>query len=735
MKKYPLFFIIAAMLGVVIPRQFTLAQSEFNPHFILSDGELRDAQSWSRDDIQRFLDAKGSYLRQFKIEDINGTIKSAADIIAEAARSYDVNPKFLLVTLQKEQSLITDDEPTGRQLNWATGFAVCDGCSLEDPKVAKFKGFGKQIDGTASLLRWYYENKDTPFVKKKDTPVSIDGETVTPQSWATAFLYTYTPHLAGNKNFRRIWNTWFEQHLPNGTLLKSKETGEYWLIQNDQRRKFKNQSALISRLDPKLALTTLETDLVNYPVGPEISFPNYSLLRAASTTYLLDYDTLRPFASEAVVRTLGYNPQEIIEVNEADVLDYFRGIPITASTTAPTGIVYRLTDLPGTYYLLKDGFLYPLLHEGVVATNFKTAPIEKHLQKDLRHYPIAEVPIGFADGTLLTAETSGRYYVVDQGKRRLIADDDTFFALGYNRANVVRVPLPVALNIPEGEPLYVQTDLISAEHKFLGDVGSPVSDLFSTSLPSYLVAEYPSGRIVAGKNIDQRRSIASLTKLMTAFEAVQENWKPAVSLTVDSKKSPSSFPGTLPLKAGEKIQNRDLLAATLIASVNPAAQLLARSAGQSETALLTAIEKRLIIWGADHTSVHDLTGLSEKNKSTARDLLKIFTKVLGNRDLNKTLGAATYSFRTRLPNGKIVVRNIKHTNQLMLQTKKPYLILASKTGFTEEAGGVLVMLIKLKKTSQRYVIITLGNSAAKRLAEPERLADWVAAGNVKIASQ
>src|SRR3989338_424591 len=258
MKKNNFFFklnkiiLYTALLTLVFSPAVVAAQVAFNPHFILSDQEMQDYQSLTRRDIQTFLSNKGSYLSQYEASDASGTLKSAADIIYEAAQAYQVNPKFILVTLQKEQSLITDDPPTQKQLDWATGYAVCDSCSMTSPAVAKYKGFGKQVDNAAGIIRWYYNNKEVTTRKfRKDTAVSVDNQQVIPQSWATAFLYTYTPHLHGNMNFARIWQTWFEQVYPDGTLLESDTTHDVFLIQNGQRRKFKSKSTLISRADPR----------------------------------------------------------------------------------------------------------------------------------------------------------------------------------------------------------------------------------------------------------------------------------------------------------------------------------------------------------------------------------------------------------------------------------------------------------------------------------------------------
>ncbi len=724
------FTAIFSILGIIFSPILTFAQADFDPHFIISDQELQDNQSWTRSDVQAFLDEKGSYLRNFKAEDASGTIKMAADIIYDVAQEYKINPKFLVVTLQKEQSLITDDSPSQKQLDWATGYAVCDGCYLNDPKVLKYKGFGKQVDGAAGIMRWYYENPDKSFVKKKDTPIRIDSQEVTPQSWATAFLYTYTPHLHGNRNFWRIWNTWFEQSFPSGTLLQSEsDKDEYWLIQDGVKRKFKTKTALITRYDPKLAIEVSPLQINNYQTGPEIAFPNYSLLQAQSGIYLVDYDTARPFASEEIVRKIGFNPQEIITVEDADLINFSIGAVIGASSTAPLGIIYQITDLANAYYLYKDNLLYPLLDKGVIATNFKTLPVEKHKLKELAKLEVADTPIKFKDGTLLQSADSNTVYVVDKGKKRKIADSDTFESLGYKHSNIVKVALTTVLNIPEGDRLYVNSSLISSKDKYLGDSAAPVDDLFKSKLPAYLVAEYPTGRIVSGKNIDGKRSVASLTKLLVAYEALNQNLNLNKSITY-KKKLYGVDNKTLALRDGESLKVVDAFNSMLVGSVNSAAKMIAQNSASSENALVSEINERLDEWGADNTTVADVTGINEKNKSTARDVLKIFTKVLKNQTIKTSLGKISYSFKT-----KRAGQSVKNTNPLY-KVAKNYKIIASKTGYTDEAGEVIVMLIESKKNKKQYVVVTMGNTGAyaRRFDEPSKIAEWISSGNVKIAN-
>ncbi len=699
-KQLSFFQIIASLLCAValLSPKFTQAATSFNPSFIISDQELQDYQTWTRNDVQNFLTGKGSFLSDFRTEDFTGVVKSAADIIYEAAQNYQINPKFILVTLQKEQSLITDDSPAQKQLDWATGYAVCDSCSRTDPSVAKHKGFGKQVDDAAGVMRWYYDHKDIktrPF--RKDVAVSVDNMQIIPQSWATAFLYTYTPHLHGNMNFARIWQTWFEQVYPDGSLLESDTTHDVYLIQNGQRRKFKNKSTLISRTDPKLVVTISDVDLGNYPVGPDINFSNYSLLRTPTQTYLVDYDTIRPFASPDVVRQFGYNPDEIVDVQESDVAGYTIGSTITASSIQPIGAIFQITDLKDTYYLYKDGLLHPILDKKIIEANYKNLTVEKHTSRELGQYQVADLPVMFADGTLLQNKDSNQVYVIEKGKKRPIADDDTFLALGYKRANVLLVNVLTTLNIPNGDPLFLNTSLLSAKNKYLGDSETPVADLYKSKVPAYVIAEYPTGRIISGKNIDTRFSIASLTKVLTANEVLSQNFKPAEITTYAAAKYAIET-NTLGLKEGEKIKNTDLLNTMLVGSINNIARMVAQASGLSEQDLLGKITDRLAAWGADSTTVTDVTGLDEGNKSTARDLLKIFTRALENTDLKKIMAKDGYTF-TSTVGAKKVTHGVKNTNQLFFTKNKNYTILDSKTGYTDEAGGVMMMVVETGKAS------------------------------------
>lgn len=734
MKKSVVFLLLLSLFAPLM----TTAQANFNPQFIISDSEMFDYKGWTVSDIQKFLEARGSYLATYQTEDLNGNMRTAAGIIYDSSQVNQVNPKYLLVTLQKEQSLITDDSPAQKQLDWATGYAVCDSCDRNDPKVAKHKGFAKQVDNAGGIMRWYFENKETnSIIKKKDAILNIDNTVVVPQSWATAFLYTYTPHLHGNQNFWRIWQTWFTQNYPDGTLVKSNEAGatDVWLLQNGTKRKFKNQAVLISRADPKFIVMVYPSELNNYKTGTDISLPNYSIIRTElGQYYLIDFDAIRPFDSENTVRKLGFQPDETIDVSSIDLINYTLGPSITVSSTAPTGVIYQITDLNNNYFLLKDNNFYPITDKNLLTTNYKNIEVQKHTKKDLALYPMIYDTPDIKDGLLIKETDSNTTYVIEKGKKRQIADSETFDAMGYKKENIISINIATLIGIPEGDKIFLNSSLLNSKEKFLGDSEAEVKDNYGSKLPAYLVAEYPSGRILSGKNIDTTRPIASLTKIITALTVLGQKYKPTQSITYSTKLYGVEG-GNLSIKDGEKITAKDAFNTMLVGSANNTSRMLAQATGMSEKNFIAAMNKNLDTWGMDNSKVTDVTGLDENNKSTSRDLLKIFVKAYKNTEIKKMMEQSVYTFKEILSKDKIKTHTIKNSNKLVQKTNSDYKILSSKTGYIDEAGSNLIMLIESKKDKKQYVVVTLGNpDYANRFVEADKIAQWISTQKLNLAS-
>lgn len=228
-KKLRILTSILLLASFLLP-VFHLNSQEYDPDFnkneIISQFQMFDYNSMTQSEIQSFLRGKNSYLANYytdgyiescgtETKDCSMINMPASQIIYSAAQRYRVNPKYILVMLQKEQGLIQwDGTPPDKRLDWATGYAVCDGCSLSDPKVVKYKGFGKQVDNAAGAMKFYSDNAlKYEFIRKATVSYTIDGQKVIPKNQATANLYTYTPHIRGNYTFWRVWQRYFGDPL------------------------------------------------------------------------------------------------------------------------------------------------------------------------------------------------------------------------------------------------------------------------------------------------------------------------------------------------------------------------------------------------------------------------------------------------------------------------------------------------------------------------------------------
>ena len=285
LKKSPSAIFLVLLLFLVFSPTAKAVEidPEFNPENIISDSEMLDYDSMNLNDIQRFLEKKNSYLATYRTVNAHGTPdKSAAEIIYDAThQNYDcsgidlgdspteadkkahcriittVNPKLILVLLQKEQSLTEATNPSQKSLDWATGYGCPDSIACN----VYYKGFGKQVN-SASLqflayineqYRYSYKAGQTYTFTNPYGEISTATMVVTPQNKATAALYNYTPHVFnGNYNFFKLWKKYFptiKVSYPDGTILQAEGKKVLWLIENGKKREFINWGSFASRFN------------------------------------------------------------------------------------------------------------------------------------------------------------------------------------------------------------------------------------------------------------------------------------------------------------------------------------------------------------------------------------------------------------------------------------------------------------------------------------------------------
>ncbi|MEN9752813.1 MAG: hypothetical protein RL670_504 [Actinomycetota bacterium] len=293
-----------------------LSGSRFDPGLIISDSVFFDFGTMTVEAIQAFLDSKvpkcsagsgptclNKYVmdtpakeaEEGKCDAIEAKTKqTAAMIIYSIARACGINPRVLIVTLQKEQGLVQATNPSAYMYKAAMGY----GCPDSDPGICGnvWTGLFNQIYKAAGQFQWYGDARGSFTYLKVGKNININyhpkascgKKTFELKSQATANLYYYTPYTPnqaaldnlystgdacsayGNRNFWRFYWDWFGSPIGGGFLLKSK-TSDPYLVVNDTRYKV-TDPALLESLKPLGPLGTISQDyLESFTEGSEMT--------------------------------------------------------------------------------------------------------------------------------------------------------------------------------------------------------------------------------------------------------------------------------------------------------------------------------------------------------------------------------------------------------------------------------------------------------------------------------
>lgn len=466
-KKQTIFILLLILnFNTILP---ALAEGTFNPNYIIDDSEINDSTSMTRADVQQFLNDRGGFIANYRTnactdEDVylgracSGVEMAASDIIMDRALNNKVNPKFFLVLLQKEQSLVEKKTPTQNQLDWALGY----GCYDNQQCFPRYRGFWKQLNSASLQFRDYMDNwLNRGYQVGQTYTINNTGRgpsIVTPQNRATCSLYNYTPHVYnGNFNFYNIWQRYFTRSYPNGSIVQVPGEKSVWLIQDSKKRAFKSRGALTSRYDISKVLSISKVDLDKYLTGTPINFAQYSIVRAPSgALFLLVDDTKRGFDSQAAFKKMGYNPDEIVNGSWEELNNYKEVAKITASSTYVTGALLQDKKTGGVYWVI-DGTKAPVPDRVYLTTLFKRKKIIKVSANELNQYAKID-PVVFPDGELMRGKTNSAVYVIADGQKHAIQSGKVFESLKYNWKNVITVPDHLLYLYQDGSPINEKTN-------------------------------------------------------------------------------------------------------------------------------------------------------------------------------------------------------------------------------------------------------------------------------------
>jgi D-alanyl-D-alanine endopeptidase (penicillin-binding protein 7) len=236
---------------------------------------------------------------------------------------------------------------------------------------------------------------------------------------------------------------------------------------------------------------------------------------------------------------------------------------------------------------------------------------------------------------------------------------------------------------------------------------------------SALVIDQEAGRILYAKDADNRRAIASITKLMTAMVVLDAHQDLNAKITITTAEIDRLRGTSSRLAVGTTLTRYEMLQLALMSSENRAAAALARAYPGGTRACIEAMNEKAVTLGMRHTRFMDPTGLHGGNVSTARDLSQMVNTAADYPLIHKFTTQTGYEVRTPRQAAPLQYRN---TNRLV--SNDNWRIGVSKTGYINEAGRCLVMQAQM---AGKPVIIVLLNSQGKLsgIGDAGRIRKWI----------
>lgn len=476
--------IISIITAVIILPAIVIAQIEsgFRPERLIEDRVFSDTSTFSGPEgIQKFLQGKGSILANTSSEFLLrlkepqavllkqglddpepnlSRLRTAAELIWDASKQSGLNPQVILVTLNKEQGLITglrgvSSEKIQRALDFAMGFDCPDssGCSSVFPGFyfqlfGNYDASGNRYLGAAkSLMKSFNtENGRGPMV---DGKISRVGDTITiynttggpnnaPESQlvtltnkATAALYRFTPHVFnGNYNFWRYFKEWFK--YPNGTIVQLSGDSNYYIIEDGERLLLPAFVAQGRGLDLSNPIVMSVSESADYPQTKILGPVDNTLVSIPGdmNTYIF-INNERRLISNFVKNQRGLGSANLLAITsqEANLFPVGQALPPSDGTVVKGNIKPEI-------YLVDNGKL-----KLFTAFTFSQRKASKLVVK-IEDTEVAGYPKeGFVmplDGTLFKTENSSVVYLVDKGFKRPVSAV-IFKNRKFSNSNVVKL--------------------------------------------------------------------------------------------------------------------------------------------------------------------------------------------------------------------------------------------------------------------------------------------------------
>ncbi|MCP4633480.1 MAG: D-alanyl-D-alanine carboxypeptidase [candidate division Zixibacteria bacterium] len=236
------------------------------------------------------------------------------------------------------------------------------------------------------------------------------------------------------------------------------------------------------------------------------------------------------------------------------------------------------------------------------------------------------------------------------------------------------------------------------------------------NLRAAIVIDNESDEILYCYHADEKRSIASISKLLTAM-VVLDNYMPDSTITItkkDSRRSSRSI-----FRTGDKIKMRDLLHSALLQSDNRSARALARTVAGSIERFAEKMNDKAKKLGLKNTIMYEPSGLDERNQSTAADCARLVYFAMQYPEIARITSLKKYEFK--LVNRKNRKKRLINTNKMVFSK---YRVLAGKTGYIIKSDYCLATIME-NGSGDQITLVVLGSPGPQtRFKEARRLANY-----------
>ena len=237
---------------------------------------------------------------------------------------------------------------------------------------------------------------------------------------------------------------------------------------------------------------------------------------------------------------------------------------------------------------------------------------------------------------------------------------------------------------------------------------------------SAILIEASTGKVLYEKNIDEKYSPASMTKMMSLLLIMEniDNRNLRMDEIIKVSKNAASMGGSqIFLQENEEMTVEDLLKGITIGSANDATVALAERIGGTESTFVELMNKKVKELGLKNTNFKNPTGLDEANHySSSRDMSIIARELVKHSKILEFSSIYETYLRTDTDNKFWLV----NTNKLVRFYPG---VDGLKTGYTEEAGYCLTATIN--KDNMRLIAVVMGEPTSSiRNSEVSALLDY-----------